>query len=129
MVQRPVRQAAKNAKIFIQQQQSATPYLAQQLHATQRHYPSDPHLDKRGEDGVLKPIDPMHYCALDPSYPTVVVAATTDPYHILSADEHSSYRDVNYIYEPSNYSSPYYSVSSFLKQKCDSVRGSCLSSN
>lgn len=127
MVQRPLRQAAKRANIFIQQQQSATPYMTQAIptsaHRSQystadsnHHLPIQHHriivadgvddLEKRG-DGLVKAVGSMHYCPSIDSYPTVVVAE--NPYHIVP-DEHLSYRGANYIYETS-YSSPYYSVS------------------
>lgn len=131
MVQRPVRQAAKRANVFIQQQQSTTPYMAQVIPATHRAVPltsqysnssdsnhhipiqhhriivADDDLEKRS-DGIVKSVEAMHYCPSIDSYPTVVV--TENPYHIVS-DEHISYRGANYIYETNNYSSPYYSVS------------------
>jgi hypothetical protein len=128
MVQRPVRQAAKRANVFIQQQQSATPYMTQTIphrptaltsqysnssdsnhHIPMQHHRiivADDELEKR--DGLVKSVEAMHYCPSIDSYPTVVVTET--PYHIVT-DEHISYRGANYIYETNNYSSPYYSVS------------------
>lgn len=118
MVQRPVRQAAKRASLFIQQQQSSTPYLTQAIPTTpadaNHHIPIEHHhriivdddLDKRND---LVKSDSMHYCpSIIDAYPTVVVAE--NPYHIVT-DEHVSYRGASYIYETSNYSSPYYTVS------------------
>lgn len=127
MVQRPVRQAAKRANIFIQQQQSSTPYMAQAIPAGHRsystsidsghHIPIQHHRiivadgvddSVKRDDGIAKSIESMHYCQSLDAYPTVVVAE--NPYHHILTDEHVAYRGANYIYE-TNYSSPYYSVS------------------
>jgi hypothetical protein len=141
MVQRPVRKAAKRANIFIQQQQSSTPYMTQRPLTTQ--YSSDSHngtpnlhhphsipiqhhriivaddemvvVEKRnGEVGMLKangPLESMHYC------PTSSTIDSSYPTVVVAAENpyhiitDEHYRGANYIYETTYSASPYYSVS------------------